>query len=134
MIVNRGATARLFRLEALISRLGVKCVETGMPNPIPPDKVNYQKHEQRAANQHSDCDLQAKLQVTKIGNPPYHVRTQAADQLRGKHVHADRSGVRAARHHVMKNGGVPALIHSTGKKSKSPTLQPPGLIPPLRSL
>src|SRR5260370_11723113 len=98
-----------------------------MPNPIPPDKVNYQKHEQSAANQHGNCDLQAKLQVTKIGNPPDYVRTEAADQLGGKHVDADRSGMRSPRHHVMKNGGHRPLIPRHEKDSNPETAQFSGL-------
>ena len=57
-----------------------------MPNPIPPDKVNYQKHKQRAAHHDGDRNLQAKLQIAHIRNLAYHVRPQSPNQLRRKHV------------------------------------------------
>jgi len=56
---------------------------------------------------HGDGDLQAQLQVPQIGYFSDHVRAQAAEQLRGEHVHAHGSGMGAARHHVMKNGSPP---------------------------
>ena len=97
-----------------------------MPNPIPPDKVNYQKHEQSAANQHGNCDLQAKLQVTKIGNPPDYVRTEAADQLGGKHVDADGSSVSALRSEIVNHRCDRAVIprHEEARDEESSQEQP----------
>ena len=46
----------------------------------------------------------------KIGDFPHHLRAETAKQLRGEHVDADASGVRAARHHVMKNGSDGSVI------------------------
>ena len=43
-------------------------VEAGMANPVAPDEVNYEKHQQGAADHHRPCDLQADLEVMLIGN------------------------------------------------------------------
>jgi len=37
-----------------------------MANTIAAYEVDNEQHEQGAENQHGDCDLQAKLQVTRI--------------------------------------------------------------------
>src|SRR4029077_17084416 len=112
-----GKAAASRRTPRSIARFGVESVEAGMPNPIPPDKMNSKKQEEGAENQRGDCDLQAKLQVAKIRDSSYDVRTQAADQLRSEHVNADRGGVRAPRHHVMKYGGHRPVIPGHEKES-----------------
>lgn len=75
-----------------------------MANAVAPDEVNDQQHQKRAANHHGSGDLQAKLQVVKIRNLTHDVRTQPANQLGGKHVHAYGSSMRATRHHVVQYG------------------------------
>jgi hypothetical protein len=72
--------------------------------------MDDQKHEQRPADHDGDGNLQAKLHVVKIRDLANHVGPEPAHQLSGKHVDADGSGVRAARHHVVKNGSDGAVI------------------------
>ena len=60
-----------------------------MANSVAPDEVNYEKHQQSAADHHRPCDLQANLQVMLIGNLADDVWTEATHQLRSKHVHPD---------------------------------------------
>src|SRR5258707_25479 len=113
--------ARLFCLEKSIARFSVERIQCRMPHSIPPDKVNHQQHEQRAAHQNSNGNLQTKLQVTNIGDFPHHVWPQSADQLRGKHVNANGSGVRAPRHHVVKNGSDRSVIPGHEKEGDGET-------------
>ena len=81
-----------------------------MAEAVAANEVNDEEHKQSAANHDSDGDLQTELQVVEIRDLADHLRAKAAHQLRGKHVDADGSGVRSARHHVMKNGGDGAVI------------------------
>src|SRR5713226_8037533 len=100
-----GGLGQSEEFDVLWSVIGfrVKRVEGGMANTVAANEVDDQEHEQGAANQDGDGNLQAQLQVTKIRNSSHHVRAETADQLRGEHVDAHGSGVGAARHHVVKN-------------------------------
>ncbi len=81
-----------------------------MAEAVAANEVDDEEHEERAANQDGDGDLQSQLQVVKIRDFPDHVRAETAEQLRGEHVDADGSGVRATGHHVVKNGRDRAVI------------------------
>jgi len=81
-----------------------------MAEAVAANEVNDEEHKQSAANHDSDGDLQTELQVVEIRDLADHLRAKAAHQLRGKHVNADGSGVRSARHHVMKYGGDGTVI------------------------
>ena len=76
-----------------------------MANAVAPDEVNDEQHEQRAANQHGNGDLQPNLKVAEIGDFPHNGGAKPANQLRGKHVNSHRGSMRAARHHVVKDSG-----------------------------
>src|SRR5713226_2303687 len=81
-----------------------------MAQAVAANEVDDEEHQQGAAYQDGDGDLQAQLQVTKIRNPSHHVRAETAEQLRCEHVDTNGSGVSAARHHVVKNGSDGAMI------------------------
>jgi len=67
----------------------VEYIQRGMAEPVAANEVNHQKHEQRAANQNGNSDLQAELKIVQIGNFAHNLGAQAADQLRRKHIHTN---------------------------------------------
>src|SRR5215472_2194739 len=81
-----------------------------MANPVPPDEVNHQKHQQRSANHHSNSDLKAELEVVEVRDSAKQVRPPTSEKLRDKHVYSDRSGMCATRHHVVNHCGDGAVI------------------------
>src|SRR5207302_2047063 len=104
-----------------VAPFGMESVERWMAEAVAANEVDNQKHQQRAANHDRHSDFQPELHVVKIGDFPNHVRTESAEQLRGEHVNTDASGVRSARHHVMKNGSDGAVVpgHKKARDEKA---------------
>src|SRR5271168_4643743 len=91
--------------RSVVAAFGVEDFEGGVAEAVAADEVNDKEHEEGAADHDGDGDLQAELQIAKVGDPSNYLRTEPADQLRGEHVDADGGGVGAAGHHVVENGG-----------------------------
>ncbi len=53
-----------------------------MAQAVAANEVDDEEHQQGAAYQDGDGDLQAQLQVTKIRNPSHHVRARGAASCR----------------------------------------------------
>src|SRR6266403_6314944 len=72
-----------------------------MPQAVAANEVNYQEHQQTAGDHHGDGNLQAELHVVEVGNSTNELRAKSSDKLGNKHIDANGSRVRAARHHVV---------------------------------
>ena len=81
-----------------------------MVQAVPADKIDDQKHQERATDHYRDGYLQAKLKIAGIRDFPYQLRTQSAQELRDEHVDADGRGVRALRSQIAQDRGDGAVI------------------------
>lgn len=108
-------------MRELVGVFGVEGFEMRMAEAIAPDEMNHQNHKQGAAHEHGDGELQTDLKIAKIGNFADNLGTESADELRREHVDADGSGVSAAGHHIVNDGGDRTVIPGHEKSGDEKT-------------
>jgi len=71
-----------------------------MMQAIAADEIDYEKHQERAANHDGDGYLKAKLKVAGVGDFTHELRSQSTQKLSDEHVDADGGGVGALRRQI----------------------------------
>jgi hypothetical protein len=78
-LAKKAALARLFCFAGSVAGLSVENIQSRMAEAIAAYEVNDEKHQQCAANQDGDGDLQTELKIVKIRDSADHVGAEAAD-------------------------------------------------------